>query len=247
MKNDVPSVVMNRLFEQGFEEQIIDIALELENDSSREISDIPLSPITISSNEEKVVLSEKVYETYKQLVSRINNPQTAQEVPFLLLGRNKIVDNEEYIVFEDIIFPNTNVDFLKDTSVSIDEELLKKYASSSNYDVISIGHTQGNVEEQIKNNSSARKLSSEVKDRYAIRDTGLNVSVSDIWQHEAFKQIASQLGTKRVMQTIIMYNGDIVVINDKNISKSSYVIAEKDNEMIDVSVFESEKSNKVVR
>ena len=44
-----------------------------------------------------------------------------------------------------------------------------------------------------------------------------------------------------------MYNGDIVVINDKNISKSSYVIAEKDNEMIDVSVFESEKSNKVVR
>ena len=247
MKNDVPSVVMNRLFEQGFEEQIIDIALELENDSSREISDIPLSPITISSNEEKVVLSEKVYETYKQLVSRINNPQTAQEVPFLLLGRNKIVDNEEYIVFEDIIFPNTNVDFLKDTSVSIDEELLKKYASSSNYDVISIGHTHGNVEEQIKNNSSARKLSSEVKDRYAIRDTGLNVSVSDIWQHEAFKQIASQLGNKRVMQTIIMYNGDIVVINDKNISKSSYVIAEKDNEMIDVSVFESEKSNKVVR
>ncbi len=247
MKNDVPSVVINKLFEQGFEEQIIDMALELENDSSHEISDIPLSPITISSNEEKVVLTEKVYETYKHLVSRINNPQTAQEVPFLLLGRNKIVDNEEYIVFEDIIFSNTNVDSLKDTSVSIDEELFKKYVSSSDYDVISIGHTHGNVEEQIKNNSLARKLSSEVKDRYAIRDTGLNVSVSDIWQHEAFKQIASQLGNKRVMQTIIMYNGDIVVINDKNISKSSHVIAEKDNEMIDVSVFESEKSNKVVR
>lgn len=247
MKNDVPSVVMNRLFEQGFEEQIIDMALELENDSSHEISDIPLSPITISSNEEKVVLSEKVYEIYKQLVSRINNPQTAQEVPFLLLGRNKIVDNEECIVFEDIISSNTNVDSLKDTSVSIDEELFKKYASSSDYDVISIGHTHGNVEEQIKNNSLARKLSSEVKDKYAIRDTGLNVSVSDIWQHEAFKQIASQLGNKRVMQTIIMFNGDIVVINDKNISKSSHIIAEKDNEMIDVSIFESEKSNKVVR
>jgi len=247
MKNDVPSLVMNKLFEQGFEDQIIDIALELENDSSHEISDIPLSPITISSNEEKVVLSEKVYETYKQLVSRINNPQTAQEVPFLLLGRNKIVDNEEYIVFEDIFFSNTNADSLKDTSVSIDEELFKNYVSSSDYDVISIGHTHGNVEEQIKNNSLARKLSSEVKNRYAIRDTGLNVSVSDIWQHEAFKQIASQLGNKRVMQTIIMYNGDIVVINDKNISKSGHVIAEKDNEMIDVSVFESEKSNKVVR
>lgn len=247
MKNDVPSVVMNRLFEQGFEDQIIDIALELENDSSHEISDIPLSPISISSNEEKIVLSEKVFETYRQLVGRINNPQTAQEVPFLLLGKNKTIDNEECIVFEDIVFSNNNFDSLKDTSVSIDEELFKNYASSSDYDVISIGHTHGNVEEQIKNNSLARKLSSNIKDKYAIRDTGLNVSVSDIWQHEAFKQIASQLGNKRIMQTIIMYNGDIVVINDKNISKSSHVIAEKDNEMIDVSVFESEKSNKVVR
>ena len=247
MKNDVPSVVMNRLFEQGFEDQIIDIALELENDSSHEISDIPLSPISISSNEEKIVLSEKVFETYRQLVGRINNPQTAQEVPFLLLGNNKTIDNEECIVFEDIVFSNNNFDSLKDTSVSIDEELFKNYASSSDYDVISIGHTHGNVEEQIKNNSLARKLSSEVKDKYAIRDTGLNVSVSDIWQHEAFKQIASQLGNKRVMQTIIMYNGDIVVINDKNISKSSHIIAKKDNEMIDISIFESEKSNKVVR
>ena len=247
MKNDVPSVVMNRLFEQGFEDQIIDIALELENDSSHEISDIPLSPISISSNEEKIVLSEKVFETYRQLVGRINNPQTAQEVPFLLLGKNKTIDNEECIVFEDIVFSNNNFDSLKDTSVSIDEELFKNYASSSDYDVISIGHTHGNVEEQIKNNSLARKLSSEVKDKYAIRDTGLNVSVSDIWQHEAFKQIASQLGNKRVMQTIIMYNGDIVVINDKNISKSSHIIAKKDNEMIDISIFESEKSNKVVR
>lgn len=247
MKNDVPSVVMNKLFEQGFEDQIIDIALELENDPSYEISDIPLSPITISSNEEKVVLSEKIYETYKQLVSRINNPLTAQEVSFLLLGRNKIIDDEEYIVFEDIVFSNTNADSLKDTSVSIDEELFKNYVSSSDYDVISIGHTHGNVGEQIKNNSLARKLSSDIKDKYAIRDTGLNVSVSDIWQHEAFKQIASQLGNKRVMQTIIMFNGDIVVINDKNISKSSHVIAEKDNDMIDVSVFDSEKSSKVVR
>ena len=247
MKNDVPSLVMNKLFEQGFEDQIIDIALELENDSSHEISDIPLSPITISSNEEKVVLSEKVYETYRKIVTRINNPQTAPEVPFLLLGGNKIIDDEEYIVFEDIVFSNTNADSLKDTSVSIDEELFKNYVSSSDYDVISIGHTHGNVGEQIKNNSLARKLSSGVKDKYAIRDTGLNVSVSDIWQHEAFKQIASHLGNKRVMQTIIMYNGDIVVINDKNISKSSHVIAEKDNDMIDVSVFESEKSSKVVR
>ena len=247
MKNDVPSVVINKLFEQGYEEQIVDIALELANNSSFEISDIPLSPIIIANNEEKVLLSEKVYEIYKELVNRINNPHTAQEIPFLLLGKNEIINNEDYIVFEDIVFPNTNLESLKDTSVSIDEELFKKFVSFSDYSVISIGHTHGNTSEDIKNNSLARNLSNEIKEKYAIRDTGLNVSVSDIWQHEAFKQIVNNLGNKAIMQTIIMYNGDIVVINDKNISKSGRIIANKDNEMVDVSVFESEKSNKVVR
>lgn len=246
MRNDVPSVVMNKLFNSGYEEQIIDIALELENDTSCEISDIPLSPNFIFGNKEKIIISEKVYDIYKQLIKRINNSQTAQEIPFLLLGSSKIVNNEEYIIFEDIVFPTNDFNELKETSVSMNEELFKQYVSTSAYNIISIGHTHGNVEEQIKNNSVARKLSDTIKEKYSIRDTGLNVSVSDIWQHEAFKQISSTFGNKRIMQTIIMYNGDIICISDKSISKSECIMAEKNNEIIDISLFE-DIPNKVVR
>lgn len=52
---------------------------------------------------------------------------------------------------------------------------------------------------------------------------GLNISVSDIWQHEAFKYIASSFGNKEVMQTVIMYNGDIIMLSPDGISKSNNI------------------------
>ena len=49
MNFDVPSQVINKLFDNGYEEQIIDIVQEFENDNSREVSDIRLSQ-TIMQN-----------------------------------------------------------------------------------------------------------------------------------------------------------------------------------------------------
>ena len=40
MRFDVPSQVINKLFDSGYEEQIIDIVQEFENDNTREVSDI---------------------------------------------------------------------------------------------------------------------------------------------------------------------------------------------------------------
>lgn len=95
-----------------------------------------------------------------------------------------------------------------------------------NYSVISIGHTHGNVSEQLKLTSLARTLPNEIKEKYDIRDTGLNISVADIWQHEAFIQIAQKLSpSKEILQTIIMFNGDMVMINPNGITKSNQVQA----------------------
>ena len=53
------------------------------------------------------------------------------------------------------------------------------------------------------------------------RDTGLNISVADIWQHESFKQIAFRSSSnKEILQTVIMYNGDIVVLGHNEIAKA---------------------------
>ena len=227
MKFDVPSIVINKLFEQGYEEQILDAVMAFETDSSKEVSDIPLSPSLMNDSGENVILTNEVLQEYNKLVERIKNPETAQEVPFFLLGNIKNIGGQDYVVIQEIKYSiNDNLDDLR---VSIDEKYFRELVSNSNYDVISIGHTHGNVSEEKKQNSLTSQLSPDISEKYAIRDVGLNISVADIWQHEAFKQIASQLGNKKILQSIIMYNGDIIVIDDNNISKSNNVQALLEN------------------
>lgn len=230
MKFDVPSQVMGKLFDNGYEEQILDIVMSFENDNNREVSDIPLSPTIMQDSGKRIVISEEVYKIYQKMVDRISNPDTAQEIPYFLLGNNKILDGEDCIFIESIEF--CNQESLDDLRVSIDVERFKNLVQNSSYDVISIGHTHGNVEENKKNSSLARNLTSDIVERYDIRDIGLNISVSDIWQHEAFKQIASQCGVKEIMQTVIMYNGDIVMMSPEGISKSNNIQALNNRELV---------------
>ena len=89
MKFDVPSVVIDKLFNSGYEEQIVDFVMACENKENTEVSDILLSPTHMADSGTKVILSSKVYITYMQFASRISNLQTAQEIPFLLVGNKK--------------------------------------------------------------------------------------------------------------------------------------------------------------
>lgn len=223
MKFDVPPIVIDKLFNNGYEEQVIDIIMANNNRDDRGVSDIPLSPILMGVSNDKVIISTKVYYTYIQFVNRISNSETAQEIPFLL-GDRKDIDGESYIVIEDIIF---NLDNAKsETYVTADEETFRKLMTDEQYSVISIGHTHGNVSEELKTKSLARMLPDDINQKYDIRDTGLNISIADIWQHEAFIQIAKELSpTKEIMQTIIMYNGDMIMISPSNITKANAIQA----------------------
>lgn len=127
---------------------------------------------------DKVVISPKVYETYMQFVSRINNPQTTQEIPFILLGNRKEINGENYVVIEDIVYDMQSAK--SETHVTDDEETFRKLMTNSNYSVVSIGHTHGNVKKEMKNNPLARILSEDLRTKYDIRDTGLNISIADI-------------------------------------------------------------------
>ena len=89
MRFDVPSEIINKLFEQGYEDQILDIVMACENDQSTEVSDIPISPSKILDSGDKVIISSKVYQIYNQLLKRISNCDTAKEIPFFLLGNRK--------------------------------------------------------------------------------------------------------------------------------------------------------------
>lgn len=222
MKFDVPPIVIDKLFSCGYEEQIVDFVMACENMENTEVSDIPLSPTLMQDSGDKVIISPKVYSSYMQFVNRINNSQTAQEIPFLLVGNKKNLDGNEFVVIEDIIFDMKNA--LSETHVKDDEATFRQLMTSDQYSVVSIGHTHGNVSEEKKSTTLARTLPADLIDKYGIRDTGLNISVADIWQHEAFKQIAEELApTKEIFQTIIMYNGDMVMINPNGITKSNEI------------------------
>ena len=52
---------INKLFDSGYEEQIIDIVQEFENDNTREVSYILLSPTMIQDSGEQIILSPSVY------------------------------------------------------------------------------------------------------------------------------------------------------------------------------------------
>ena len=242
MKFDVPSVVINKLFEQGYEEQILDIVLEFENDSSKEVSDIPLSINNININGKQIIFSEEVSLFYNDIINRITNPNTANEIPYVLLGKIKVIDGVEVVLFEKVVIAIKDKNKLNDLSVSLDEDTFRECISNEDYDVVSIGHTHGNVNETLKNNSLARNISNELREKYQIRDTGLNLSVADIWQHEAFKTIASESG-KKVLQTIIMYNGEVVVVDSDNINKFDSVYKMENSQIKLVSSFEDVKEH----
>lgn len=221
MKNDVPPFVIDKLFNQGYQDQIIDIIMACENMTNTEVSDIPLSSTLMNDSSEKVIISPKVYATYMNLVQRISDSATAQEIPFFLLGNKKDIDGEMCIVIENIEYDIEKA--LSENRVQMDEDRFQQLLQDEKYSIISIGHTHGNVVEEKKKTTLARTLPDDIKERYDIRDTGLNVSVADIWQHEVVKEIAKQTSTKEVMQTIIMYNGDMIMISANGISKSNEI------------------------
>ncbi len=213
MKNDVPKEIISKLFELGYEEQIIDFVLAFENNSNFSISDIPLSIHSLPNNDEEVIVSKKIYDCYNEFFKRINNPLTASEIPFFLLGNRYLIDGKSLIYFEDIIYDLNEAicDYHVQNNVSKFQQLLQ----DSKYNIISIGHTHGNVSN--KDHTLAYLAPSNLISKYQIRDTGLNISVADYWQLLAYEQIAQN--QKEVKQTILMYNEEVITISN-DLSKS---------------------------
>ena len=107
------------------------------------------------------------------------------------------------------------------------------FVLSKKYSVISIGHTHGNLSEAKKANVLANLLPEDIREKYKIRESGLNISIADIWQHYAYQEIASQLDSEvQVNQTIIMFNGDIVQLETKKIIKSSSIKVQINGDII---------------
>lgn len=227
MKLDVSSETVNTLFDNGFEEQILDIVIAFENSNRWNVSDIPISPLLIGNNEEEIIINQEIYKSYQLFIQRINNVHTAGEIPFILLGKHKEINGGRYIFFDKIQYMIT--DDLSEVMVHHDGKKLENLINNSPYDVISIGHTHGNVIEEIKNTSLTRNIPVSIASKYHIRDVGLNLSVADINSHQSVLKYAKNVGDKKILQTVIMYNGDMIILGSDGITKCNQISAILDN------------------
>ena len=60
MRNDGPPEGMELLFNHGYEDEIVDIVMANQDNGAYEVSDIPISPLTMLESDDKVIISPKV-------------------------------------------------------------------------------------------------------------------------------------------------------------------------------------------
>ena len=125
MRFDVPSDVINKLFENGYENQILDIVMLFEDDNNREVSDIPLSPTIMKDNGKNIINTskngteyiclseEKLAEFIKFIAKDVNNEANS------IIKNNKSYKNRDDISGGEIrsFFNNIEQKILDSTTI----------------------------------------------------------------------------------------------------------------------------------
>lgn len=179
-----------------------------------DITDTPISPNYIEDDDMEIVLTEEVTKEYKRIVQMINNPSTALEYPMVLLGRLKEADGIRFYSIEKLIHCSSSNQKLNSRVVNYDQDKLNdtiKLANRDGYNFVSLCHTHPNISQEERTKTVGEYLSGEQKENFAIRDTGLNISLQDFVQYESIHNYYFANPNVRTFETIIMYNGEIAM------------------------------------
>ena len=180
-----------------------------------DIGDTPISPVSLDDEYTPILLSDNVVDTYNKLVETINNPNTALEYSFVLLGKSASLSGEKCYMVDQIIDCSLYDDNLSNRQTRMDNNKLNEIvanAQKSGYNFISIGHTHPNIPEEERQATVANYLSDEEKDIAYIRDAGLNLSLQDFVSYESLYEYFKDNPNIRTCQSIIMYNGEMVML-----------------------------------
>ncbi len=192
-----------------------------------DISDTPISPMTLDDDYTPILFSQEVMELYKKLVEIINNPETAKEYSFVLLGKSGTLAGQKCYVVDKMFDCNSQDSDLSSRITKIDEVKLNQtiqFALQNGYDFISIGHTHPNIPEEERATTIANFLPEYVKNSEYIREAGLNLSLQDFVSYESLYQYFSNNTNIRTCQTVIMYNGEMAIISKNDSSLNRFVV-----------------------
>lgn len=177
-------------------------------------SNIPIPLEKIGDTGQTFMVSSTPSEILDVFVEMINEKETALEYPFLLTG----TANDDTISLVDISLLYSNSQVLQSRVVYVDSQLLGNTVNNANEsgrNIYVIGHTHPKVSEDEKNKTLTSKVSEEIKNKYGIKDVGLNLSLQDLYQlvyfQEALKGKIPE-GSK-VYLTVLMYDGTFEAIS----------------------------------
>ena len=91
-----------------------------------DIGDTPISPVSLDDEYTPILLSDNVVDTYNKLVETINNPNTALEYSFVLLGKSASLSGEKCYMVDQIIDCSLYDDNLSNRQTRMDNNKLNE-------------------------------------------------------------------------------------------------------------------------
>ncbi|MFA5532101.1 MAG: hypothetical protein WDA13_00690 [Candidatus Shapirobacteria bacterium] len=195
-------------------------------------SNIPIPFSLIERNKTDIFLQSQIVTEYQKLVKQINSPKLAFEYPFILVGHQQTdPDGYQYIVFNELVHTQKDATILEKNEVEHDPNKIRQALKKG--DVIALGHTHPYLTDKETSNYFTNKINPDIKDEYHIKRIGLNLSLQDIYNGIQLKR---GLPNKNVYSCLIMYNGEIGLIdhNQNSITKANNIIGVTEKEIINI-------------
>lgn len=212
-----------------------------------DVSDTPNSPVSMDDDFTPVLLTDSVMQEYKKLITLINNPETAKEYFLVLLGKSASFAGEKCYFVDRIVDCNSSIDNLSSRETKMDEKNLMMQLILVELTVMifySLCHTHAIVSDIDKQTTLASYLPDEVKENEYIREAGLNLSLQDFVSYEALCQYFQSNLNIRTCQTVIMFNGEMVMFSKQNNELKRFaIIMDRLGEPVYVSSKEDYKKN----
>ena len=204
-----------------------------------DVGDTPISPVSMTDDLTPIILSNDVMQEYKKLITLINDPATAKEYSFVLLGKSATFNNEQCYFIDKMVDCNSNTDDLNNRETRMDETKLNdaiNFGRANGYNFYSLCHTHPIISDIDKETTLAKYLPDEVKDSEHIREAGLNLSLQDFVSYEALYKYFESKPNIKTCQTVIMFNGEMVMFGKQNDElKRSIFIMDTSGESVYVS------------
>lgn len=211
---DLKDYTLQIATDSGFGELIQNISNRYNLTNFEAQSNIPIPIQKIEETGRTITVSEEPSEFLDALNEMINEEETALEFPFLLTGTHDI----QGITISEFTQLNSQQQQLQNRVVEVNPQLLGNAVNKANTlkrNVFIIGHTHPNVPDEEKRKTLTRQIPEDIKEKYGIKEVGLNLSLQDLYQLVSFQEaLKGRIAEDaKIYLSVLMYDGTLEAIS----------------------------------